>query len=169
MIDRQFNKHIITFRFDGGGEYINNKFKTLCTHWGINHQYSCPYTPAKTVYLKENTKIFKIICSLLFKARLPPSLWVEALHPTTYLINRLPSPTLNNLNSYAKLYNKSPSYSHLKSFVCLCYPWLRPYNNSKLPPLSLPCVFIGYTSARKGYRCLHPPIGKNLCIQAHNF
>lgn len=42
----------------------------------------------------------------------------------------------------------------MKTFGCLCYPWLRPYTNHKLAPKSKPCVFIGYSKAQSGYLCL---------------
>ncbi|PKU73211.1 Retrovirus-related Pol polyprotein from transposon TNT 1-94 [Dendrobium catenatum] len=98
--------------------------------------------------------------SILIEANLPADLWVEALNVSVYLINRLPSRALQNRSPYQILYQKPPAYNHLKIFGCLCYPWLRPYSTSKLSPLSIPCVFIGYASAQKGYRCLNPKTGK---------
>ena len=57
-----------------------------------------------------------------------------------YLINRLPT---------------SPDYQFLKTFRCACYPYLSPYNKHKLlHPMSL-CIFLGYNSAHRGYKCLH--------------
>ncbi|KAL8161638.1 hypothetical protein V2J09_013127 [Rumex salicifolius] len=44
-----------------------------------------------------------------------------------------------------------PDYGFLKSFECLCYPFLRPYNNNKLEYRSLPCVFLGYSSKHNRY------------------
>ncbi|KAL4588858.1 hypothetical protein LXL04_001755 [Taraxacum kok-saghyz] len=39
-----------------------------------------------------------------------------------------------------KLYHKVPDYNFLKTFGCLCYPFLRPYNKHKLDFRSLPHV-----------------------------
>ena len=32
-------------RTDGGGEYINNRFKSFLKGFGIQHQVTAPYTP----------------------------------------------------------------------------------------------------------------------------
>lgn len=47
-----------------------------------------------------------------------------------------------------------PTYTHLRIFSCLCYPYLRPYNHNKLDSMSLPCVFLGFTTQYKGFWCL---------------
>ncbi|KAJ9541946.1 hypothetical protein OSB04_028452 [Centaurea solstitialis] len=46
-----------------------------------------------------------------------------------------------------------PTYTKLKPFGCLCYPWLRPYARSKLHPRSEKCVFLGYSSSKSAYKC----------------
>ncbi|KAF8700144.1 hypothetical protein HU200_034511 [Digitaria exilis] len=48
----------------------------------------------------------------------------------------------------------SPSYEHLRVFGCKCYPNLSATAPHKLAPRSTLCVFLGYPSDHKGYRCL---------------
>ncbi|PKU73789.1 Retrovirus-related Pol polyprotein from transposon TNT 1-94 [Dendrobium catenatum] len=161
MISQQFDAKIKTFRSDGGGEFLNNQFQKYFRQLGIQHQYTCPYTPAQNgVAERKHRHILETVRTLLTDAHLPHVLWVEALLTAVYLINRLPTRTLNNISPYHCLFRKPPSYNHLKIFGSLCYPWLKPYQNSKLSPISTPCVFIGYSSAQKGYRCLNPQTGK---------
>jgi histone deacetylase 1/2 len=55
------------------------------------------------------------------------------------------------------LFNESPDYTFLKVFGCACWPHTRPYNQRKLEFRSQKCVFMGYSSQHKGYKCLHIP------------
>ncbi|KAI0513422.1 hypothetical protein KFK09_009443 [Dendrobium nobile] len=138
----------------GGGEYANNSFTNYCRQWGIQHQFTCPYTPPQNgVAERKNRHILETVRSLLIHSHAPSQLWVDALHTAIYLINRLPTRTLNNNTPFQQLYKHS-AYSHLKIFRCLCNPWLKPYVNSKLTPLSHPCIFIGYALNQKGYSCM---------------
>jgi hypothetical protein len=43
----------------------------------------------------------------------------------------------------------------LRVFGCLCYPNLSATAAHKLAPRSAACVFLGYPSSHKGYRCLN--------------
>nr|KYP46793.1 hypothetical protein KK1_031565 [Cajanus cajan] len=52
-----------------------------------------------------------------------------------------------------KLFNQSPNYTKLRTFGCICYPWLAPYNSNKLEPKSQPCVFLGYSLSQSAYYC----------------
>ncbi|WVY94394.1 hypothetical protein V8G54_033482, partial [Vigna mungo] len=44
----------------------------------------------------------------------------------------------------------------LRTFGCLCFPWLVPYTTSKLLPKSQPCVFLGYSPTQSAYICYNP-------------
>ncbi|PKU80138.1 Retrovirus-related Pol polyprotein from transposon TNT 1-94 [Dendrobium catenatum] len=161
MVSRQFNTHVKMIRSDGGSEFINNHFKLFCKQQGIIHQYTCPYTPPQNgTAERKHRHIIETVRSILFEANLPQSFWDDALHTAIYLINRLPTPSLHNSSPYYMLYHKQPSYNHLRIFGCLCYPWLRPYSANKLSPLSTPCIFIGYASSQKGYRCFNIKTGQ---------
>jgi len=49
---------------------------------------------------------------------------------------------------------QSSNYDHLRVLGCLCYPNLQVTSPHTLAPRSTACVFLGYPSAHKGYRCL---------------
>uniref|UniRef100_A0A2N9GPX8 Retroviral polymerase SH3-like domain-containing protein n=1 Tax=Fagus sylvatica TaxID=28930 RepID=A0A2N9GPX8_FAGSY len=91
---------------------------------------------------------------------MPKPYWLEAFSTTAYLINRLPTPILNSTSPYKVLFNTHPDYSHLRTFGCACYPYLGPYKHDKLSPKSILCVFLGYSTHSKGYRCLDPKTNK---------
>ena len=45
LVEKQSRHQIIKLRYDNGGEYVNNKFTTLCTEQGIQQHHIVPYTP----------------------------------------------------------------------------------------------------------------------------
>jgi histone deacetylase 1/2 len=61
-----------------------------------------------------------------------------------------------------RLLGETPDYTFFKVFGCACWPHLRPYNNRKLQFRSKQCVFLGYSSLHKGYKCLHVPLEQYL-------
>jgi hypothetical protein len=74
-----------------------------------------------------------------------------------FLINRLPTRLLQMKTPLELLLHETPDYTFLKVFGCACWPHTRPYNNHKLEFRSKKCVFLGYSSLHKGYKCLHVP------------
>jgi len=98
--------------------------------------------------------------TLLAIASVPLTLWDSAFETATYLINRLPSKVTKYKSPYECLFQVSPDYKFLKTFCCECWPFLRPYNSTKLALRSTSCVFIGYSKNHLGYKCLHLPSGK---------
>lgn len=69
---------------------------------------------------------------LLSQASLPLVYWDYAFSIAVYLINRLPSASINFQVPYIALFHTKPDYKFLKVFGCACFPLLRPYNAHKL-------------------------------------
>ena len=97
--------------------------------------------------------INNIIHTLLAHASIPPIFWHHALQMTTYLHNIIPNKKLNLQSPTKILYQKDRAYSHLRVFGCLCYPLIPSTTRNKLQPRSTPCVFLGYLSNHRGYKC----------------
>lgn len=98
--------------------------------------------------------------ALLAHAHVPLKFWDEAFLTATYLINRLPSRVIDNTTPLERIFHTPPNYSMLRIFGCACWPHLRPYNSTKLSFRSKECVFIGYSSIHKGYKCLDVTSGR---------
>lgn len=155
LVENRFQTKIGTLFSDNGGEYIALR-EFLSTN-GITHLTTPPHTPEHNgLSERRHRHIVETGLSLLTHASIPTTYWSYALSTAVYLINRMPSPTISLQSPYQKLFQTNPNYSKLKTFGCLCYPWLRPYNSTKLEPKSSPCVFIGYSLTQSAYFCLQP-------------
>lgn len=86
--------------------------------------------------------------------------WSYALSAAVYLINCMPSPITGMQSPYQKIFTQAPNYTKLRTFGCLCFPWLRPYTSYKLENRSTPCVFLGYSQTQSAYLCLQPGTGR---------
>ncbi|WJX17055.1 hypothetical protein P8452_07010 [Trifolium repens] len=117
-------------------------------------RFSCPHTSPQNGKAERKIRtINNIIRTLLAHASLPSSFWHHALQMATYLLNILPTKKLALQTPTTILYQKSPSYSHLKVFGCLCFPLIPSTTRNKLQARSTPCVFLGYPSNHRGYKC----------------
>ena len=94
--------------------------------------------------------------TLLAEASLPLTFWGEGFTTIVQLVNSLPTPLLNNLSPTKVLFGKKPPYDSFKMFGCLCFSFTKPYNKHKLDFRSFPCIFLGYGTQHKGYKCLTP-------------
>jgi hypothetical protein len=142
---------IRTLQIDGGTE-----FKPLLTRFpAITYWVFCPYTPEQNgLAERKHRHIVELGLATLLHAHIPQQHWPSVFESVVFVINRLPAAPLFHISPYQKLFDKIPDYSFLRAIGCLCFPLLRPYAPHKLAPRSQPCVFIGYSTIHKGYKCL---------------
>lgn len=124
------------------------------------------HTPEHNGYSeRKHRHIVETGLSLLSHALMPLTFWPQSFATAVYLINRMPTPTLNLSSPFEKIFGTPLNYSKLRTFGCLCYPWLRPYSSHKLDVRSKPCVFLGYFLTQCAYLCFHRSTLK-ICLQA---
>jgi hypothetical protein len=90
---------------------------------------------------------------LLIDLFVPSKFWVEALSTAVYLINCLPTTTLNYDSPYFRLVGISPEYQSFHTFRCVCFVHLPPIDRHKLAAQSVTCAFMGYSPTQKGFVC----------------
>ena len=98
-----FDRKIKAIQTNWGGEYhsLHKYFSSL----GILHHISCPHTHAKNGTVKRKHRhLVETSLSLLAKALIPQCYWDEAFTIACFLVNRLPSPVLNNISPFEKLF-----------------------------------------------------------------
>ena len=94
--------------------------------------------------------------ALFFHSHIPIHFWVEAFSTAAYIINHLPTLFLGGKSPFQLLYGSSPNYEIFHPFGCRVYPCLCDYMTNKFSPRGIPCIFMGYHSSYKGFRCLDP-------------
>ncbi|RDY04866.1 Tf2-11, partial [Mucuna pruriens] len=100
--------------------------------------------------------------SLLAKGSMPLKFWGEAFQIAFYLINKLPTLTLQKSTPFSLVFHKSPSYHDLKIFGCSYYPYLWPYNKHKIQYISNHKGYICVASTRKTYIARHVQFDEKL-------
>ncbi|GJT94511.1 putative RNA-directed DNA polymerase [Tanacetum coccineum] len=153
MVERQFTTKLKNVQTDWGGEFRN--LASFFSSLGIIHRRSCPHTSEQNGFVeRRNRHVVETGLTLLAQACVPQRFWHYAFDTAVYLINRMPSRTSTNKSPFEHIFKRSPDYSFLRVFGCLCFPHLRPYNRHKMDFRSTPCVFLGYSPSHHGYRCL---------------
>lgn len=153
LVENFFQLPLKILYSDNGGEFEG--LKPYLSLDGITHLTTPPHTPQHNGYSERRHRhIVETSLTLLTHAHMPLKYWTHACTTAAYLINRLPNPTLKNNTPYFILFGSQPNYQKLRSFGCLCFPWLKPYTSHKLDPKSKQCIFIGYSPSQSAYNCL---------------
>jgi hypothetical protein len=85
---------------------------------------------------------------------------------TLPLLNRLPTKTISAAYPHVVLFGAANSYDYLCVLDCTCYPNTVASAPHKLAPRSTRCLFLGYSSDDKCYRCLDLS-SKHMIISCH--
>ncbi|KAJ0781817.1 putative RNA-directed DNA polymerase [Helianthus annuus] len=157
LVQTQCSRKIKIFQSDGGTEFVNQTVRKIFEDNGTFHRLSCPHTPQQNGRSeRKHRHIVETGLAMLFNAHIPASYWVDAFTSATFIINRLPTPLLENKSPFELIFSQQPQYANLRTYGCQVFPYLRDYSKHKLEPRSISCVFIGYSTQHKGYRCLDP-------------
>ncbi|CAJ2656892.1 unnamed protein product [Trifolium pratense] len=148
MIENQFECHVKTIRTDNGPEFLMPAF---FASKGIIHQTTCVETPQQNGRVeRKHQHILNVGRALLFQSKLPKQFWSYAVLQATYVINRIPSPLLNNKSPYFLRFNKHPDMNELKVFGSLCYASTIQNHRTKLDPRARKSVYLGHKQGVKG-------------------
>ncbi|GFS34988.1 hypothetical protein Acr_00g0037170 [Actinidia rufa] len=158
MIKTQYNTVVRNIRSDNGREYITNEFRAELNKCGILQQLTCPYTPEQNgVAERKNRHIMSVVRCLLRGMGVPKYFWHMAVLTATYLINRTPSRVLQGKAPLHILQPTSTLFPIiLRVFGCTCFVQNRSPTHTKLDDKAVRCIFLGYSSMSKGYRCYDP-------------
>ncbi|KAM0058456.1 putative RNA-directed DNA polymerase [Helianthus debilis subsp. tardiflorus] len=153
MIETQFSKQVKRIRCDNGGEFTSNLMSNFYTNQVILLETTCPHTPQQNgVVERKHRHLLDTARALRFGAKLPKKFWGECVLKAAYIINRLPSKTINDKTPYEILYDQKPEYDHMRVFGCLSYFWSIDTKGDKFEERGKPGIFLGYPKGVKGYK-----------------
>jgi hypothetical protein len=159
MVLTQFSTPIRVFRADSAGEYISKQLCGVLAEQGTLAQFSCPGAHALNgVAEHKHRHLLETTRGMMIASSLPPHFLAKAVSTLVYLINIYliniqPSAALQGGIPLELLSGRSPDYSMLRLFGCVCYVLLAPRERTKLTAQSVECVFLGYSDEHKDYRC----------------
>jgi hypothetical protein len=100
---------------------------------GTLAQFSCPSAYAQNGVVEyKHCHLLDTAHALMIASFVPPHFWDEAISAATSLINIQPSSTLQSGIPFERLCGKTPDYSSLRLFDCVCYMLLAPHECTKL-------------------------------------
>ncbi|RDX76963.1 hypothetical protein CR513_42983, partial [Mucuna pruriens] len=129
-------------------KFVNLEFSKFLKDNGVVHE------------LTKNRHPLEVARVFIFQIFVPNVYWGEAVLIATYLINRLPTRVLNDISPIKHMLSFFPSLLilSLPSRVFGCVSFVHSHNphRGKLDARAIKCVFIGYPSNKKGFKCYHP-------------
>ncbi|RVW24085.1 Retrovirus-related Pol polyprotein from transposon RE1 [Vitis vinifera] len=154
MIETQYNANVQVLCSDNGGDYHISDLQKYLEGHGIIHQTTCSNTPQENgVAERKNRHLLEVVRASLIVAKIPISYWGEAITSAAYLINRVPSSSINFQTPLQALTNATvaPTVLNLppRVFGCMAFVHLHKHQHAKLTSRALQCVFIRYGEYQK--------------------
>ena len=152
-VEKSLGRSVKTLRTDNGGKYTSTEFEEYLKKEGIRHELTIPKCPEQNgVTERLNRTLVEMVRSMLADSQLPKSFWAEALATATYLRNRSPTIAVKGKTPYEAICGEKPKVRHLRVFGCTAYSHIPKDERQKLDAKARKCIFLGYSSNRKGYR-----------------
>lgn len=152
QVENETNHKIKALRSDRGGEFLAQEFESICEEKGIKRFFIAPYSPQQNgVVEHRNRTVMNMPRSLLKSRLLLGRFWAEAVRHAAYILNRVPTKSLEGQTPYEALRGRKPNLEHLRVFGCLGYAKI-PTHLRKLDDISKELIYLGVEPGSKASR-----------------
>lgn len=162
MAERQTGLKLKKLRTDEGGELTSHAFQEQCTARGIVRQITAPYSSIMNSVAEIRHQLLQYQArTMLLQAGLSIGYWAEAVNTANYILNLLPSSSVNGHTPYELWTGRKPSLRPLRVFGSPAYMHIpTAKQTSKFAARSEKLVLVGYMEDLKAYKLLHPQTHK---------
>ncbi|CEL57201.1 Retrovirus-related Pol polyprotein from transposon TNT 1-94 OS=Nicotiana tabacum PE=2 SV=1 [Rhizoctonia solani AG-1 IB] len=146
MLNTQKGLKIKRVRFDNGGEFVNNNWRSHAAQKGTILETTAPYSAQQNgIAERLNRTLAERARAMLIESRAPKFLWSEAIAYACYLKNRIPTQIHGKFwpTPFEAFWGRKPEVSNLHPWGTKCYVLGQGENRSKLDPKSFLARFTG--------------------------
>jgi len=157
--ERASGKEIKSLWSDGGGEYLNTRFKKYLAEAGIQHIVSPLCTPSQNGLAERiNRTIMDSARCILEDSKLGNIFWGHAVLTSVHIHNRLPSQSHQDISPREHWTGMEPGIRHLRVFGSTAWVYTPKERRQKLDPKSVRSIFVRYeeVAGSKVYRLFNP-------------
>nr|GEX90633.1 ribonuclease H-like domain-containing protein [Tanacetum cinerariifolium] len=138
---------------DNEGEFKNKEMNDFCLQKGIKREFSNARTPQQNgVYERRNKTLIEAARTMLADAKLPVTIWAEAVNTACYVQNRVLVNKSHNKTPYELFNGRSPAIGFIKPFGCHVMILNTLDNLGKFKEKGDEGYFIGYSMSSKAFR-----------------
>lgn len=155
MIKTQFETRLKIIRIENGTKFFNTQCNELFKSLGIVNQNIFLYTPQQNGVIEmKHRHILNIDRVIRFQSHMPITYQGLSIQAIVYLINRLPSSSIDGKTPYDVLFSTPPFLTHLRVIGYLYYGLTLP-KGYKVMKKAQPTSLMVYSTTLKRYLYLN--------------
>ncbi|TFY71470.1 hypothetical protein EVG20_g1549 [Dentipellis fragilis] len=164
--ETRFPGHKLTLlRDDSGGEYSSTEMAAFCADRGIGRHHTETDEPYQNgIAERGHRTLAEGITSMLSEAKLPASMWNEALRTFVHVHNRTLTSSVPGMTPYQALKKRIPNISYFRVFGCLAY--VLDKKHRALHSHAIKMIFVGYGDGVKAWR-FWDPVARRFLVSSH--
>eukprot|EP00253_Pinus_taeda_P008560 PITA_08560 len=109
---------------------------------------------------RKNRTIMEMARSMLKEKHLPNDYWAEVVACATYILNRCPTKSVQNIVPEEAWSGRNHSVTHMRVFGCVGYAHVPDELRKKFDSNGEECIFVGYSDESKAYKLYNPSTKK---------